>query len=206
MRRCMMEENVFNDMAKKYDTADRIELANIISGEVKKELNGKHYGALLDYGGGTGLVSFELTGHFDSVTLADASAEMVKAAEGKISSRGLDNVDTVHLDLTKDYTDLNADAILVSLVLLHVPDTLGLLKQLYKILNEEGQLIIVDFDKHPEISHPKVHNGFTHDEIRGYLMEAGFKSPAVRTFHHGKEIFMKKDASLFLARTVKQAD
>ncbi|WP_411842431.1 class I SAM-dependent methyltransferase [Salinicoccus sp. HZC-1] len=198
-----MEENVFNAMAKKYDTADRIELANIITGEVKNELNGRTYGSLLDYGGGTGLVSFELADQFESILLADASAEMVKAAEGKISDRGLDNIETLHLDLTKDYTDLNADVILVSLVLLHVPDTADLLRSLYKTLNEGGRLIIVDFDKHPEIDHPKVHNGFTHEEIRGRLMEAGFDDAEVRTFHHGKNIFMNKDASMFLAGATK---
>lgn len=201
-----MEENVFNDLAKKYDTEDRVALANVIAGEVKKEVEAGQYSSLLDYGGGTGLVSFELADSFEKVLLADASEEMVRAADGKISSGGLDNVATLHLDLTKEYTELGADVVLVSLVLLHVPDTPELLRQLYKILNKGGKIIIVDFDKHPEISHPKIHNGFTHEEIRGYMMEAGFNTTSVRTFHHGKSIFMNKDASLFLASAVKLAD
>lgn len=201
-----MEENIFNNLAKKYDTEDRIELANIIVAEVKKELEGHAYGSLLDYGGGTGLVSLELADQFESVVIADASEQMVKAAQSKIESGGLENAETLHLDLTRDYTELDADVILVSLVLLHVPDTLGLLKQLYKILNDGGKLIIVDFDKNPEISHPKVHNGFSRKEMETKLQEAGFESLHLRTFHHGKNIFMKKDASLFLASSVKQAD
>lgn len=202
----MMEENVFNDLAKKYDTEDRVALANVIAGEVKKEVEAGQYSSLLDYGGGTGLVSFELADRFEKVLLADASEEMVRAADGKISSGGLNNVATLHLDLTKEHTELGADVILVSLVLLHVPDTPELLRQLYKILNKGGKIIIVDFDKHPEISHPKIHNGFSHEEIRGYMMEAGFNTTSVRTFHHGKSIFMNKDASLFLASAVKLAD
>lgn len=201
-----MEENVFNDLAKKYDTEDRVALANVIAGEVKKELEAGQYSSLLDYGGGTGLVSFELADRFEKVLLADASEEMVRAADGKISSGGLNNVATLHLDLTKEHTELGADVILVSLVLLHVPDTPELLRQLYKILNKGGKIIIVDFDKHPEISHPKIHNGFSHEEIRGYIMEAGFNTASVQTFHHGKSIFMNKDASLFLASAVKLAD
>ena len=199
-----MEENVFNEMAEKYDTKERTELAEVITDEVKRVLGDGRHGALLDYGGGTGLVSLELAGYFDSALIADASEEMVKVAESKISRSGLENFETLHLDLTKGNTDLKADVILVSLVLLHVPDTAGLLEQLYSTLDEHGKLIIVDFDKNPEISHPRVHNGFTHEEMEEKLKTAGFESVLVHTFHHGKEIFMKKDASMFLAEAVKQ--
>ncbi|WP_231577243.1 hypothetical protein [Salinicoccus sediminis] len=51
---------------------------------------------------------------------------------------------------------------------------------------------------------PKVHSGFTHEEMEEKLKIAGFESVFVHTFHHGKEIFMKKDTSMFLAEAVKQ--
>ncbi|MBY8908999.1 class I SAM-dependent methyltransferase [Salinicoccus roseus] len=194
-----MSENVFGKMAKRYDTEERVALADIISGEMKQELEGHSHHTLLDYGSGTGLVGLALSDMFDDVILADASEEMVKVAEAKIADGGLEHVRAVHLDLTRNDTDIKADVIIISLVLLHIPDVRPLLESLYKALNPGGSLIIVDFDKNHAIDHPKVHNGFAHEEMRGLMMEAGFQVPAIRTFHHGERIFMNTDASLFLA-------
>lgn len=41
--------------------------------------------------------------------------------------------------------------------------------KLYELLAPGGQLIIVDFDKNEQISHPKVHNGFTQEELNDRL-------------------------------------
>lgn len=51
-----MEENVFEQMANRYDTEERIELDKIVSGEVKTELQHSKSKSLIDYGSGTGLV------------------------------------------------------------------------------------------------------------------------------------------------------
>ncbi|WP_342387472.1 class I SAM-dependent DNA methyltransferase [Salinicoccus bachuensis] len=198
-----MSDNVFEEMAKRYDTKERVALANIISSEMKRELEGHGYHSLLDYGSGTGLVGLALSDMFDAVMLADASGEMVKVAEAKITNRELEHVKAVHLDLTRDDTEFRADVIIVSLVLLHIPNVRGVLESLYETLNPGGRLIIVDFDKNNAIDHPKVHNGFAHEEMRGLMMEAGFRTPAIGTFHHGEKIFMNEDASLFLASGVK---
>ena len=91
----------------------------------------------------------------------------------------------------------------MSLVLLHIPDTEKILHQLFNILNQDGTLIIVDFDKNEKIYHPKVHNGFSHDDLKQKLTEAGFHSTQIRTFYHGTRIFMKEDASMFIASSIK---
>ena len=92
---------------------------------------------------------------------------------------------------------------LLSLVLLHIPDTKKILQELFTILNQDGKLIIIDFDKNDKISHPKVHNGFSHNELKKVLSEVGFKSTSIKTFHHGNGIFMKKDASMFISSSKK---
>ena len=74
---------------------------------------------------------------------------------------------------------------------------------MFTILNDGGKLIIVDFDKNEEISHPKVHNGFVHEELKDILSEVGFNSTEIKTFHHGKRVFMKQDASMFIASSMK---
>lgn len=198
-----MTDNVFEGMAKRYDTPDRVELANIILEQVKPEFQNVKNSSLLDYGSGTGLISLELADLVKSIVLVDSAEKMLQVAESKIEARGLSNARVLHADYTQEFPELEVDMILVSLVLLHVPNTNQLLENLYRVLNDGGQLIIVDFDKNPMVDHPKIHNGFTHEEMEGYLLEVGFKPVKIETFYHGEKIFAKQDASMFMSTSVK---
>lgn len=193
-----MENNVFNHMAAKYDTEDRKELANVIANEINRILDGKNYYSLLDYGGGTGLVTFQIAKHFNEILLLDSSHEMIKVAQSKIDPKQDYNFEARLLNLMED-NDLGfkADVIILSLVLLHIPDIETLLQKLFNVLNKDGMLILIDFDKNESIYHPKVHNGFVQDEIMELLIKIGFYDIEMHTFYHGKNIFMSKDASLF---------
>lgn len=198
-----MEPNVFEEMAKRYDTEERMELAQVVVNEVKKELQGSTSKTLIDYGSGTGLVSLSLTDMVKSVLLVDSSEQMLEVAKAKIMQRGILNADVLYSDFTQGTPNMKADILLMSLVLLHIPDTVQILQELSNILHDGGKLIIVDFDKNENISHPKVHNGFVHEELKDQLSDAGFRSTEIRTFHHGHQIFMKQDASMFIARSSK---
>ncbi|PFG05339.1 class I SAM-dependent methyltransferase [Bacillus sp. es.034] len=198
-----MEQNVFEEMAKRYDTDERKELAQIVVEEVKKELQDSQSKSLIDYGSGTGLVGLELTDQVASTLLIDSSEHMLEVARTKITKRAIPNADVLHSDFTQGTPDVKADTILMSLVLLHIPDTRKILQEMFTILNDGGKLIIVDFDKNEEINHPKVHNGFVHEELKGILSEVGFASTEIKTFHHGKQVFMKQDASMFIASSIK---
>lgn len=198
-----MENNVFEEMAKRYDTEERIELANVIVREVRLELQNSKSKTLLDYGSGTGLVSLELSELVDSVLLVDSSKQMLEVADAKISRKGITNSKILYSDFTLGTPKLKTDIVLLSLVLLHIPDTKKILQELFNILNEGGKLIIVDFDKNDNIDHPKVHNGFSHEELKLRLSEVGFKSTEIKTFYHGHRIFMNQDASMFMSTSFK---
>ena len=198
-----MENNVFEQMASRYDTEDRIELAKVIAKEVKQELCESATKSLIDYGSGTGLVSLELSDLVDSILLVDSSKQMLDVAEAKIVRRGIKNAKVLYSDFTRQSPDLKADIVLMSLVLLHIPDTENILQQLFAILNEGGKLIIVDFDKNDQINHPKVHNGFSHEELNNKLSQVGFDSIEIKTFYQGNKIFMNQDASMFISSSIK---
>src|SRR5690625_6911758 len=112
---------------------------------------------------------------------------MLKIAKTKISQKGITNSKVLYSDFTDETPELKADIILVSLVLLHIPDTKNILQELFNVLNNGGKLIIIDFDKNDNIYHPKVHNGFSHEELKERLSEVGFKSIEMRTFYHGRD-------------------
>ncbi|WP_078549173.1 class I SAM-dependent methyltransferase [Litchfieldia alkalitelluris] len=198
-----MENNVFNEMAKRYDTEERVELSKVIVKEVKSVLQNSKTKSLLDYGSGTGLVSLELSNLVNSILLVDSSKQMLEVAEAKIFQKGITNSKVLYSDFTQETPALKADIVLVSLVLLHIPDTNHILQGLFDILNNGGKLIIIDFDKNDKIYHPKVHNGFSHEDMEKRLSEVGFKSIETKTFYHGNSIFMKQDASMFICTGIK---
>ncbi|WP_404331920.1 class I SAM-dependent methyltransferase [Mesobacillus maritimus] len=198
-----MENNVFEEMANRYDTEERMELAKVIVREIRPELRDCKFKSLIDYGSGTGLVSLELTDRVESVLLVDSSKQMLEVAEAKISHREITNSTVLYADFTQGTPELKADIVLLSLVLLHIPDTNKILQELFNILNDGGKLLIVDFDKNDQINHPKVHNGFSHEDLKQKLSQVGFKSIEMKTFYHGERIFMNQDASMFIASGIK---
>ncbi|MFP3126403.1 class I SAM-dependent methyltransferase [Ectobacillus funiculus] len=198
-----MENNVFEQMAKRYDTEERIELAKVIVKEVRPELRNSKSKSLIDYGSGTGLISLELADVVNSILLVDSSEQMLEVAKAKISHKGITNSEVLYSDFTQETPELKADIVLMSLVLLHIPDTKKILQELFNILNNGGKLIIIDFDKNDKINHPKVHNGFSHEELKKRLSEVGFKSIEIKTFYHGNCIFMNQDASMFTSSSIK---
>lgn len=175
-------ENVFEKMANKYDSEKTMELSNIIVKEIKPALEHSKSKSLLDYGAGTGLVSLELVDLVNSILLIDSSQKMLKIAEEKIAFRKISNSKTMYADFTEQIPNIKTNIIIMSLVLLHIPDTKEILQALFSILNNDGELIIVDFDKNDQVNHPKIHNGFSHEDLKNKLSEIGFKSINIKTF------------------------
>lgn len=198
-----MENNVFEQMAKRYDTVERLELAKVIVQAVRPELQNSKSKSLMDYGSGTGLISLELSDLVDSILLVDSSKQMLEVAKAKISQKEITNSKVLYSDFSKETSEFKVDIVLISLVLLHIPDTKKILQELFNTLNDGGKLIIIDFDKNDKVNHPKVHNGFSHKEMQKSLSEVGFKSIEMKTFHHGNRIFVNEDASMFISSSIK---
>ncbi|WP_436855523.1 class I SAM-dependent DNA methyltransferase [Staphylococcus caeli] len=201
-----MNKERFESIAQKYDAPERIQLAQIIAQETNQLLEGSQHRSLLDYGGGTGLVTLNIDHHFEFVTLMDASPKMIDIFRTKVEALGKTSITTFTGDVLSDETTLvnsTYDVIFLSLVLLHSGDYQALLKKLATHLNDGGQLILVDFDKNERINHPKVYNGFEQSDIRNVLEQSGLTNISTHTFYTGDYIFMNQRASLFIASGMK---
>ena len=201
-----MNKERFEAIAQKYDTPKNIQLAQIIAQETNQLLERSQHRSLLDYGGGTGLVTLNIDHNFETVTLMDASPNMIDVFRTKVEA--LDKTSTTALtgDALSDDTslaDTTYDVIFLSLVLLHSGNYQGLLEKLITHLNEGGQLILVDFDKNEKIDHPNVYNGFDQSDIRAVLEQNGLTNINTHTFYTGDYIFMNQRASLFIASGMK---
>ena len=197
-----LNQSQFNQIARNYDNNERIKLAKTTSSELNLLFNKGTYDSLLDYGGGTGLVTFDIEHHFNHITVLDASPKMVEICNTKIKTLNKTNIAAIEGDLLASNNILlhqTYDVILLSLVLLHSGNYMALLQQLVTQLNSNGLLIIVDFDKNENVNHPNIYNGFEQKDIQKSLHTIGLSNIDSHTFYQGKNIFMNKDASLFLA-------
>lgn len=194
-----MNEKIFNEMAKRYDNEERRHLAGVILNELKQHLDETEGKVLLDYGAGTGLLGLELADSFQKVHAADASSQMVKILKEKIALGNIENAEAHEMNLLESDTVIKADIIIMSLVLLHVKNHQKLIQKLYDTLADGGEAYIVDFDKNDKVTHPKVTNGFTHENLKEMMENAGFKNVKVKNFYEGKEIFVKTDATVLMA-------
>ncbi|OYY82149.1 MAG: SAM-dependent methyltransferase, partial [Hydrogenophilales bacterium 16-62-9] len=80
--------------------------------------------SVLDYGCGTGLLSFPLKDELGAILMADSSSGMLEVVAGKIAAQGVNNMTPMKLDLLVDPPPAQRfDLIVTAMTLHHVPDT-----------------------------------------------------------------------------------
>ncbi|MDR3394442.1 MAG: class I SAM-dependent methyltransferase, partial [Parasulfuritortus sp.] len=101
----------------------------------------------LDYGCGTGLLSFPLKDELGRITLKDTSAGMLDVLREKIAEQGVTNMTVKQTDLTCDpLPDERYDLIYSSMTLHHIPNTEHILEVFHTLLNPGGVLCIADLE------------------------------------------------------------
>lgn len=139
----------------------------------------------LDYGSGTGMLSFPLQERLGHITLKDTSAGMLAVAEEKIAVWGVNNISTRLMDLTAaPMPDERYDLIYSSMTLHHIPDTDAILQAFHTLLNPGGWLCIADLDQEDGSFHGiqvDVHHGFERDLLAEKAEHAGFSDIAFST-------------------------
>lgn len=193
----------FEDMAFNYDQEDRINDTMIIVEEIKKHIMDTNDKVLLDYGCGTGLVGLNLVDDFKQVILVDPSSNMIEVVNNKIIKNNIMNAKAKFLDISLNKLNYQVDYIIIVQTLLHINNYQEVLKMLSECLNNNGHLIIVDFDKNDKVITDMVHNGFNQKELIDYLSSIGLKYHYNNSFYSREKMFMKQDASMFIVDVIK---
>lgn len=189
----------FEMIAHTYDTPERLQVARAAADAIGEYLDNTKGKKAIDFGCGTGLVGLNLLEDFQSMLFLDTSQSMIDQIKEKINLYHIPNAETLCFDFEKDnLSDLRADCIFMSQVLLHIEDFKPVLKKLYDVLNPGGHLMIIDFNKNEEIISDLVHNGFDQEELAGVMAELKYKNIRSKTFYQGNKIFMGHDASMFI--------
>ena len=201
----------FNNYAKTWDTDKRIYRAKIIANEISNSIGINKNCSAMEFGCGTGLVSFNLYDKFRTIALVDSSKGMIDILNSKIDKSEVTNMVPYHLDISnKNSLDMKFDVIYNSMVLHHIHDTKVIIKNFHQLLNKDGYLCIVDLDEDDGSFHKKYpefdgHNGFNQDDLKNVLIASGFSDIESNTFFYDEKIIgsEKVNYSLFLMKARK---
>lgn len=138
----------FDDYAKNWDTDNRINRAKIIASEIGNSLEIDENYSAMEFGCGTGLVSFNLVNKFEKITLIDSSKGMIDILNSKISKYKVNNMVANHSDIyNENSVKEKFDVIYNSMVLHHICNITTIIKIFYELLNSDGYLCIVDLNE-----------------------------------------------------------
>ena len=183
----------FNHKAETFDSPKNIFLANLVCQAVEKQIDLLSDKEILDFGGGTGLLTLPLAKQAKSVTLVDISEKMLEQARLKAEQQDIKNIQFLEQDLLEKPLEQEFDLIIVSRVLHHMPDLDEALSLFHQHLKEDGQLLIADFTK-TEANH----HGFDLAELEKQLIEHGFSSVHSQILYSAEDLFQENYSELFL--------
>ena len=226
--------NEFDQKAAQWDARPvRVERAQAVAAGIRAALPLSPQLTALEYGCGTGLLSFALQPQLGHITLADSSTGMLAVLREKIAAANIQNTCTAHarrapaalrrtgrtacsagmtpvqLDLSVDPLPTERYQLIYTLMTLHhIPDTDRMLRAFYQLLDTPGHLCVADLDQEDGTFHEGEfhgHLGFDRDELDAKARQAGFQSIHFTTvFHMIKEVNgVDKDFPIFLMVAAK---
>ena len=132
----------------------------------------------LEFGSGTGILSFLLRDRLKEILLMDSSTEMVNVTNRKIEATGVKNLKPIVFDLEHEiYSAKSFDLIFTQMVLHHVNDIRNIFEKFYKMLNPDGFIAIADLYTEDGSFHGDGftgHNGFNIEELSLTLKKCNF--------------------------------
>ncbi len=170
----------FDERAKDWDSdPKKVERARVVADAIRNTIQLSTGMNALEYGCGTGLLSFALQPDLGKITLADSSQGMLDVLSEKINEAGVTNMRPVRLDLTNDPLPDERYQLTYSLLTLHhVHDAKSIIPKFHALLESNGYLLVADLDKEDGSFHTDgttdVHKGFERAELKKWVEDAGF--------------------------------
>lgn len=183
----------FDERAREWDSdPDKVKRARAVAESIRKAIPLSKNMNALEYGCGTGLVSFALQADLGCITLADTSQGMLDVLNEKIADAGVTNMHPIRLDLTVDPLPAERYHLTYSLLTLHhIADTKNILTQFHAVLEPDGYLLVADLDKEDGSFHTDgstdVHLGFARDELQKMVENIGFGNVMFSTAYEIKK-------------------
>ena len=183
----------FDERAKNWDSdSKKVERAYTVADAMRTAVPLSNDMNALEYGCGTGLLSFALQADLGQITLVDTSQGMLDVLAEKIVASGVTNMHPIRLDLSIGPLPDEKYHITYSLMVLHhIHDARGILSKFYDVLESNGYLLVADLDKEDGSFHTDgstdVHKGFSQSELQKWVEDAGFGDVKFSTVYEIKK-------------------
>lgn len=156
----------FNEKAKMWDQdPKKLERTSKIANAIIEHLHGKRELKALEFGAGTGSLSFLLKDYCSSVTLIDTSEGMLEVLKEKIESSNTKNFYPSLFDLEHNDLDDKFDLIYTAMTMHHIKNIPLILNKFASMLNSGGLLCIADIKPEDGSFHPEGMEGIHHKGI-----------------------------------------
>ncbi|MDD2697393.1 MAG: class I SAM-dependent methyltransferase [Arcobacteraceae bacterium] len=180
----------FDDLAKAWDSKpERVEGAMVFVDKIKEYLKSdiKNF-KVLDYGCGSGLVSFGFAGDVESVEGLDYSFGMIEVYNEKAKDIGMENIfGYIHDINTQDLNENKYDIAVTNMTMHHINDVNNFVNKLAKSLKTGGQIFIADLYKEDGAFHSDnadvIHFGFEEEIVYQAFVNAGLKDINIEKLH-----------------------
>lgn len=174
----------FNQKAQEWDSSSmRQSIAKNAYNAIINSIYLNKEDSVIDFGAGTGLLSRAIASHVKEVLAIDTSAKMLE----KLDELQIDNIKTLHTDICNFHTDKKFNAIVSSMAMHHIKDLDILFDNLYKLLDKNGYIAIVDLVSEDGSFHQDnegVHHfGFSEQDLIKLANKHGFKEAEYKKIH-----------------------
>lgn len=173
------QEDLFENKSKSWDmNSKRVQNAKGIAELIVKNIKLNKSMELMDFGAGTGLLSYFVAPYVDKIVAVDNSPSMLKEFHSKCDEF-VCKTEVIEKDLSTQTLDRTFDGIISSMTIHHLEDTASLLAKLYAMLPDGGFIALADLDSEDGSFHSDntgvFHYGFDRDSLQGLAQKVGFK-------------------------------
>jgi len=192
----------FDKLASQWDLNPRRVKSALKTTRKLKELIDIKDKDILDFGCGTGLISFDLFEDAKSITAMDNSQGMLDELERKVKEAGISNIKTRLFDANNSkLPEHSFDLIVTAMTLHHIKDPAIFIKKCVTALKKGGFLVISDLESEDGTFHTHgnddvEHFGFDKKQIKRWYEEADLEIIYLQT---NETITKHQDFNIFLA-------
>ncbi len=173
------KEDLFANKSKSWDmNSKRVQNAKGIAELIVKNIKIDKSMEIMDFGAGTGLLSYFVAPYVEKIVAVDNSPSMLLEFQSKCNEF-VCKTEVIEKDLSIESLERSFDGIISSMTIHHLDDTLALFAKLYSMLNDGGFIAIADLDSEDGSFHSDntgvYHHGFDREVLKIIAEDVGFK-------------------------------
>jgi len=200
-----MKKDHFEHKSKSWDmNSKRVKNAKSIAESIIKDIKLDKNMKIMDFGVGTGLLSYFIAPHINKIVAVDNSPSMLNVFREKRDEFDCE-VEVLELDLSTEDINIKLDGVVSSMTIHHLEDTEKLFKKFYNMLNQNGFIALADLDTEDGTFHSDnkgvYHYGFNRDELKKIASNIGFRDISFTTV--SKILKPHNEFSVFLMKAFK---